>query len=153
MEMTIELGVIDLRRMGGNSVHLRSCQCALSDQQPSAIQALNQKGVTAAAALSQLLRLLNKPCAVSVMLSDGEITEKVVVQNDICRAKPSSPRASTRSMAAPAAGSGGLTVPAEVLFGAPHACFPSRKQVDFADKLLSPMVNKFGGHLKPKVAR
>ena len=134
----------------------------LFDQKPSASQALNQKGVTAAA----------KPRAVRVMLPVEEITEKVVARlsalgtgdtiidggnafykDDICRVKPSNPRASTRSIAAPAAGSGGLTAAAEVLSAALHARFPSRKQADFADKLLSATRNMFGGNLKPKVAR
>jgi len=165
MQATMQLGLIGLGPMGGNIVHL-------FDQKPSASQALNQKGVTAAADLSRLLRLLNKPRAVRVMLPVGETTEKVVARlsavgtgntiidggnafykDDICRVKPSNPRASTRSIAVPAVGSGGLTAAAEVLSAALHARFPSRKQADFADKLLSATRNVFGGHLKPKVAR
>jgi 6-phosphogluconate dehydrogenase len=38
-------------------------------------------------------------------------------------------------------------VPAEVLSAAPYARFRLREQADFADKILSAMRNKFGGHL------
>jgi 6-phosphogluconate dehydrogenase len=40
------------------------------------------------------------------------------------------------------------TVPAEVLSAALYARFPSCEQADFADKILSAMRNKFGGHLE-----
>ena len=39
-------------------------------------------------------------------------------------------------------------VPAEVLSAALYARFRSREQADFADKILSAMRNKFGGHLE-----
>jgi 6-phosphogluconate dehydrogenase len=41
-------------------------------------------------------------------------------------------------------------VPAEVLSAALYARFRSRVQDNFADKLLSAMRNKFGGHVEPK---
>jgi len=41
-------------------------------------------------------------------------------------------------------------VPAQVLSAALYARFRSREKSDFADKLLSAMRNKFGGHLEPK---
>jgi 6-phosphogluconate dehydrogenase (decarboxylating)/transketolase N-terminal domain/subunit len=40
------------------------------------------------------------------------------------------------------------TVPAEVLSAALYTRFRSREQADFADKILSAMRNKFGGHLE-----
>jgi 6-phosphogluconate dehydrogenase len=39
-------------------------------------------------------------------------------------------------------------VPAEVLSAALYARFRPREQADFADKILSAMRNKFGGHLE-----
>ncbi len=41
-------------------------------------------------------------------------------------------------------------VPAEVLSAALYARFRSRDELRFADKLLSAMRNKFGGHVEPK---
>jgi 6-phosphogluconate dehydrogenase len=41
-------------------------------------------------------------------------------------------------------------VPAEVLSAALYARFRSREQENFADKILSAMRNKFGGHIEPK---
>ena len=41
-------------------------------------------------------------------------------------------------------------VPADVLSAALYARFRSREQENFADKLLSAMRNKFGGHVEPK---
>jgi 6-phosphogluconate dehydrogenase len=73
----MQLGVIGLGHMGSNIVRrlLRSGQeCVGHDRNPSAIQALTPRGLSAASDLGQLLRLLKKPRAVWVML--GEITEK-----------------------------------------------------------------------------
>jgi 6-phosphogluconate dehydrogenase len=44
-------------------------------------------------------------------------------------------------------------VPAEVLSAALYARFRSREKSSFADKLLSAMRNKFGGHVEPKTAK
>jgi 6-phosphogluconate dehydrogenase len=41
-------------------------------------------------------------------------------------------------------------VPADVLSAALYARFRSRDESRFADKLLSAMRNKFGGHVEPK---
>ncbi|MGH8611928.1 MAG: phosphogluconate dehydrogenase (NAD(+)-dependent, decarboxylating) [Gammaproteobacteria bacterium] len=41
-------------------------------------------------------------------------------------------------------------VPAEVLSAALYARFRSREELSFADKLLSAMRNRFGGHVEPK---
>lgn len=43
-------------------------------------------------------------------------------------------------------------VPAEVLTAALFARFRSRQEHTFADKMLSAMRQKFGGHVEPKVA-
>lgn len=43
-------------------------------------------------------------------------------------------------------------VPAEVGSAALYARFRSREQADFADKILSAMRNKFGGHLERAAA-
>jgi len=43
-------------------------------------------------------------------------------------------------------------VPAEVLTAALFARFRSRQEHTFADRMLSAMRRKFGGHVEPKVA-
>lgn len=77
----MQLGLIGLGRMGGNIVRRLvrdGHECVVFDQNPAAIEALVGKGVTGASDLEQLVRLLEKPRAVWVMLPAGEITEKVV---------------------------------------------------------------------------
>src|SRR5262249_45650272 len=79
----MQLGVIGLGRMGGNIVRrlIRSGhECVVFDQNPSAIESLSGKGVTAATGVEQLRRLLEKPRAVWVMLPAGENTEKAIEQ-------------------------------------------------------------------------
>jgi 6-phosphogluconate dehydrogenase len=44
-------------------------------------------------------------------------------------------------------------VPATVLTAALYARFRSRQDHTFADKMLSAMRQKFGGHVEPKVAK
>jgi 6-phosphogluconate dehydrogenase len=79
----MQLGVIGLGRMGGNIVrrlNRNGHDCVVFDQNPSAIRAIVGKGVTGAADLKDLARLLKAPRAAWVMLPAGEITEKAVEQ-------------------------------------------------------------------------
>ncbi len=79
----MQLGVIGLGRMGGNIVRrlTRSGhQCVVFDQNPAAIKALVGEGITGGADLKRLVRQLDKPRAVWVMLPAGEITETTVTQ-------------------------------------------------------------------------
>ena len=79
----MQLGVIGLGRMGGNIVRRltrNGHDCVVFDQNPSAIDAIAGKGVTGAADLKDLARLLKAPRAAWVMLPAGEITEKAVEQ-------------------------------------------------------------------------
>jgi 6-phosphogluconate dehydrogenase len=79
----MQLGVIGLGRMGGNIVRRltrNGHDCVVFDQNPSAIDAIAGKGVTGAADLKDLARLLNAARAAWVMLPAGEITEKAVEQ-------------------------------------------------------------------------
>jgi 6-phosphogluconate dehydrogenase len=79
----MQLGVIGLGRMGGNIVRRltrNGHDCVVFDQNPSAIRAIAGKGVTGAADLKDLARLLKAPRAAWVMLPAGETTEKAVEQ-------------------------------------------------------------------------
>jgi 6-phosphogluconate dehydrogenase len=79
----MQLGMIGLGRMGGNIVRRltrNGHQCVVFDQNPAAIKALLGEGVRGSADLKQLVRQLDKPRAVWVMLPAGEITEATVVQ-------------------------------------------------------------------------
>jgi 6-phosphogluconate dehydrogenase len=77
----MQLGVIGLGRMGGNIVRRltrNGHQCVAFDQNPAAMEALLGGGVSGGADLKQLVRQLDKPRAVWVMLPAGEITESTV---------------------------------------------------------------------------
>jgi 6-phosphogluconate dehydrogenase len=79
----MQLGMIGLGRMGGNIVRrlTRSGhQCVVFDQNPAAIKSLLGEGVSGSTDLKQLVRQLDKPRTVWVMLPAGEITEATVVQ-------------------------------------------------------------------------
>jgi 6-phosphogluconate dehydrogenase len=79
----MQLGVVGLGRMGGNIVRRlvrHGHRCVAFDQDAAAINALGGKGVTAAKDLAELVRRLEKPRAVWLMLPSGAITEDAVTQ-------------------------------------------------------------------------
>ena len=77
----MQLGVIGLGRMGGN-ISLRLMRaghsCVVYDHSPDAVARVAGQGAVGAADLADLLRGLEKPRAVWVMLPAGEITEQTV---------------------------------------------------------------------------
>ena len=77
----MQLGVIGLGRMGGN-ISLRLMRaghhCVVYDHSPDAVKRVAGEGAVGAADLADLLRGLEKPRAVWVMLPAGEITEQTV---------------------------------------------------------------------------
>ena len=130
-ERRMQLGMIGLGRMGGNIVRRlmrNGHDCVVFDQNPAAIKALAGEGATGGSrSQPTLVSKLEKPRAVWVMLPAGEITEDTVEQlGDAARARrhhhrrrqrllqgrhparegAARPRASTTSIAAPAAASG-----------------------------------------------
>ena len=77
----MQLGVIGLGRMGGNiSVRLMRAghRCVVYDHSPDAVKRVAGAGAVGAADLADLLRGLEKPRAVWVMLPAGEITEQTI---------------------------------------------------------------------------
>jgi 6-phosphogluconate dehydrogenase len=81
-EDLMQLGMVGLGRMGGNIVRRLAHgghECVVFDQNPAAIKALVGERVTGGADLKQLVRKLDKPRTVWVMLPAGEITEATVV--------------------------------------------------------------------------
>ncbi|MGH6983264.1 MAG: phosphogluconate dehydrogenase (NAD(+)-dependent, decarboxylating) [Stellaceae bacterium] len=80
----MELGVVGLGRMGGNIVRrltARGHECVIYDRSPGAIAALaKQKGAARSGSLPDLVRQLQAPRAVWVMLPAGEITEQTVTE-------------------------------------------------------------------------
>src|SRR3954449_10636832 len=79
----MQLGKIGLGRMGGNIVRRLAHgghHCVVFDQNRAAIEALLGEQVKGSADLSQLVRQLDQPRTVWVMLPAGEITEATVVQ-------------------------------------------------------------------------
>jgi 6-phosphogluconate dehydrogenase len=77
----MQLGVIGLGRMGGN-ISLRLMRaghsCVVYDHSPDAVKKIAAGGATGAADLADLLRGLEKPRAVWVMLPAGKITEDTI---------------------------------------------------------------------------
>ena len=77
----MQLGVIGLGRMGGNiSVRLMRAghHCVVYDHSLDAVKHVAGEGAVGAADLADLLRGLEKPRAVWVMLPAGEITEQTI---------------------------------------------------------------------------
>jgi 6-phosphogluconate dehydrogenase len=77
----MQLGVIGLGRMGGN-ISLRLMRaghhCVVYDHSPDAVKRVAGEGAIGAADLADLLRGLEKPRAVWVMLPAGKITEETI---------------------------------------------------------------------------
>ncbi len=77
----MQLGVIGLGRMGGN-ISLRLMRaghaCVVYDHSPDAVKRVAGEGAIGAADLQDLLRGLEKPRAVWVMLPAGDITESTI---------------------------------------------------------------------------
>ena len=79
----MQIGIIGLGRMGGNISRrlMRAGHGAVVfDSNPKARTALAQEGATQAASLADLVKALEKPRAVWVMLPAGAITEETVTQ-------------------------------------------------------------------------
>ena len=77
----MQFGVIGLGRMGGNiTVRLMRAghSCVVFDNNPDAVKRVAKEGATGAAVLADLLRGMEKPRAVWVMLPAGEVTEQTV---------------------------------------------------------------------------
>jgi len=77
----MQFGVIGLGRMGGNiTVRLMRAghSCVVFDNNPDAVKRVAKEGATGAADLADLLRGMEKPRAVWVMLPAGEVTEQTV---------------------------------------------------------------------------
>lgn len=75
----MQIGVLGLGRMGGNIVRRLARHghpCVVFDQNPSAVKALAEKGITGGADLADLVRRLGVPRVVWVMLPAGEATEQ-----------------------------------------------------------------------------
>jgi 6-phosphogluconate dehydrogenase len=82
----MQLAMVGLGRMGANLVRrlMRSGhQCVVYDRKPDAIATLTREGATGAAGLDDLVKKLDKPRAVWVMLPAGRPTEDSV--NELCR--------------------------------------------------------------------
>ncbi len=77
----MQIGIVGLGRMGGNiSRRLMRAghHAVVFDSKAKARAALEQEGATQAASLAELVKALEKPRAVWVMLPAGEITEETV---------------------------------------------------------------------------
>jgi len=79
----MQIGIVGLGRMGGNICRrlMRAGHGAVVfDKNAKARATLAQEGATQAASLAELVKALEKPCAVWVMLPAGQITEESVEQ-------------------------------------------------------------------------
>ena len=77
----MQLGVIGLGRMGGNiSVRLTRAghHCVVFDRSEEAVKKITAQGPAAASGLADLVKKLEAPRAVWVMLPSGAITEKTI---------------------------------------------------------------------------
>ncbi len=79
----MKLGMVGLGRMGGNIVRRltrKGHTCVVFDQSPAAIQAIVAEGAAGGADLADLVKRLERPRVVWVMLPAGETTEQAVAQ-------------------------------------------------------------------------
>jgi len=78
----MQIGVVGLGRMGGNIVRRlmkKQHRCVVFDQNAAAIAPLKNDGASAATNLENLVRQLDRPRAVWVMLPAGDPTEETVM--------------------------------------------------------------------------
>ncbi len=79
----MQLGMIGLGRMGGNIVRRlmkNGHTCVVYDRDKAVVDKLAGEGATASTDLADMVKKLDKPRAIWVMLPAGEITEKTVQQ-------------------------------------------------------------------------
>ncbi len=79
----MQLGVVGLGRMGANIVRRlqrKGHTCVVFDQSADSVRALSAEGATGATDLSDLVRKLDAPRAIWVMLPAGDATETTVGQ-------------------------------------------------------------------------
>jgi 6-phosphogluconate dehydrogenase len=83
MGAAMQIGIVGLGRMGGNIARrlMRGGhQCVVFDANLDASLALGREGATSAAALQDLVKRLNAPRTVWLMLPAGEVTEKAIAE-------------------------------------------------------------------------
>src|SRR5216110_1176701 len=81
MEISMQLGMIGLGRMGGNIVRRlmnHGHTTVVYDKDPKAVAALAADGAAGAAALEEFVAKLTKPRTAWVMLPAGRITETTI---------------------------------------------------------------------------
>jgi 6-phosphogluconate dehydrogenase len=79
----MQIGIIGLGRMGGNIARRllkAGHQCVVFDRSGAAVSAVGREGASSARDLADLVRQLEQPRAVWVMLPAGEATEATVTQ-------------------------------------------------------------------------
>ena len=79
----MQIGMVGLGRMGANMVRRLMAgghQCVVYDRTPAAVLALAAEGAKGAASLDQLVRELDAPRAIWVMLPAGKVTDDVITQ-------------------------------------------------------------------------
>src|SRR5258705_7879824 len=81
-EQAMQIGVVGLGRMGGNIARRllkKGHRCVVFDQNAAAIAPLRSESASGAANLEDLVRQLDRPRAVWVMLPAGDPTEQTVM--------------------------------------------------------------------------
>src|SRR6266446_335597 len=172
----MQIGMVGLGRMGANMVRRlmqHQHECVVYDRSSANVEAMEKEGATGAATLTDLVNKLAVPKAIWLMVPAGEATESTVLALGKIL-----PQGSTiidggnsfykddvrRSAQLKEAGinEGRWTiqaaleeaVPSEVLTAALNTRFRSRQEHTFAEKMLSAMRHKFGGHVEqPVVAK
>jgi 6-phosphogluconate dehydrogenase (decarboxylating) len=168
----MQLGMVGLGRMGGNMT-LRCLadghHMVVYDQHAETVASYVAQGAAGAASIADLISQLSPPRAAWIMLPAGDVTETAVMDistqlqpGDIVIDGGNSmfkkDDVSAYSGWVEDSGEGRWTIQAaieeavlvDVLSASLYARFRSRQAHTYADKLLSAMRDKFGGHVEPR---
>jgi 6-phosphogluconate dehydrogenase len=179
-EIPMQIGIVGLERMGGNMARRlmrQKHEVVVYDRNPEAIHVLEKEGASGAKDYADLVKKLNPPRAIWLMLPAGGPTEESVQElktllepddavidggnsyfkDDIRRSRVLKEKGIHYLDAGTSGGVWGIdrgyclmigAVLAEVLSASLFTRFRSRKEHTFAEKVLSAMRNKFGGHVE-----
>jgi 6-phosphogluconate dehydrogenase len=141
----MQIGIVGLGRMSGNMARRlmrQKHEVVVCDHGAEAMHAREKEGAAGAKDYAELVKKLNRPRVVWLMVPAGGPTEESVeAQKPLLESGDAIIDGGNSYFKDEA-------VPAEVLSASLFTHFRLRKEHTFAEKVLSAMCNKFGGHVE-----